>query len=158
MKAEILEKLFSISLKTRILRVWQKSNSAHDQEFSERELLTLELINDFTPITEKGLCKIFGIPFSSLSEMIKKLSDMGLIKSERARGKPLALTHKGVELLKSLKQRSAIRFGYLFESFSDQDCEQLVNLFNKIDKNAERCVQQFVFGRYETTSEEQNKK
>src|SRR5206468_7650130 len=94
MKTDVLKLLFSISLKARILREWQKANRAQDAQFSERELLTLELVNDFGPITEKGLCKIFGLSFSSVSDLLKKLRQAGFIE-DKARGKPLRLTEKG---------------------------------------------------------------
>jgi len=153
MKNELVEKLFSISLKARILREWQKANRAQDQEFSERELLTLELINDFAPITEKGLCKIFGLSFSSVSDLIKNLAEKGVIDtSEKMRGKPLALTDSGLQTLERLKQMSAARLIYLFESqessVTEQEAEIMLNIFKKIEKNAERHVQQLVFDRY----------
>ena|SRR5712664_3776548 len=147
MKTEVLNLLFSISLKARILREWQKANRAQDAQFSERELLTLELVTDFGPITEKGLCKIFGLSFSSVSDMLKKLTQDGLI-GDKARGKPLVLTEKGKKWLQSLKQTSATRFEYMFESFSLKEWDTLFNLFKKVEKNAERYVQQLVFDRY----------
>src|SRR5882672_5108333 len=139
---EVLKTLFSVQLRTRILREWQKANRAQDQEFSERELLTLELVEGFGPITEKGLCKIFGLSFSSISDIIKKLGEADLLdKSEKARGKPLALTKKGQQTLEDLKKVSAKRFEYLFESFSDEEWKDLMRLFDKVQKNVERYTQ-----------------
>ncbi|HEX3855733.1 MAG TPA: MarR family winged helix-turn-helix transcriptional regulator [Verrucomicrobiae bacterium] len=142
--------LFSISLKTRILRAWQKSNSAQDQDFSERDLLTLELIADFAPITEKGLCKIFGLSFSSVNDIVKKFVSLGLVKDEKERGETLALTEGGRKRLAALKQASATRFNFLFEGLGEKDETALHEIFQKIDKNVERNVQQLVFGRFET--------
>ena len=140
--------LFSISLKTRILREWQKANRAQDQEFSERELLSLELISDFGPITEKGLCKIFGISFSSVGDIVKKLTEVGLVEADRGRGQPIELTKHGKERLEELKEASAVRFGYLFEGLTDKEAELFQKIMEKVEKNADRCVQQFVFDRY----------
>src|ERR1039457_2593948 len=95
-KETVLEQIFSISLKVRILKAWEKSSHAETQEYSERDLLTLELIHDFTPITEKTLSKIFGVPFSSLSDSVERLEKLELIApSEEGRGKPLVLPKEG---------------------------------------------------------------
>jgi DNA-binding MarR family transcriptional regulator len=150
-KQETLEKLFSISLKARILREWQKASRIQDQEFSERELLTLEIIESLAPITEKALCKIFGLSFSSVAELTKKLSDAGLIDTAgKARGKALALTEKGAKTLENIKKVSANRFEYLFDSFSENEWKQLLALFQKVEKNVENSVQRLVFDHYPT--------
>jgi DNA-binding MarR family transcriptional regulator len=149
LKQETLEKLFSISLRTRILREWQKASRIQDQEYSERELLTLEIIESLDPITEKALCKIFGLSFSSVAELTKKLTDAGLIDAEgKARGKPLVLTKKGEQTLHNIKKISASRFEYLFESFSDEEWERLLRVFQKVEKNVDNYVQRLVFDRY----------
>ena len=150
MNNEFSQVLFSISLKTRILRAWQKSNSAQDQDFSERDLLTLELIADFAPITEKGLCKIFGLSFSSVNDIVKKFVNLGLVKDEKERGETLVLTESGKKRLAALKQASATRFNFLFEGLDEKEERELHKIFQKIDKNVERNVQQLVFGRFET--------
>jgi DNA-binding MarR family transcriptional regulator len=148
-REDTLQKLFNISLRARILREWQKANRVQDQDFSERELMTLEIIESLAPITEKGLCKIFGLSFSSIAEVTKKLAEAGLVDTaEKARGRPLALTSKGAQTLADLKRVSANRFEYLFESFSDQEWKLLMRLFAKVEKNVERCVQRLVFDRY----------
>ncbi|MCW5552133.1 MAG: hypothetical protein KIS67_08190 [Verrucomicrobiae bacterium] len=140
--------LFSISLKTRILREWQKANRAQDQEFSERELLTLELISDFGPITEKGLCKIFGISFSSVGDIVKKLTQANLVEADRGRGQPLELTKHGKQRLEQIKEVSAVRFGYLLEGLTEKEQEAFLGIMAKVDKNAEQYVQRLVFDRY----------
>jgi len=109
----------------------------------------MELISDFGPITEKGLAKIFGLAFSSVSDLVRKLTDLGLIESsDRVRGKPLELTIKGKECLEKLKQVSAIRFRYLFDSLEDVDGQALETVFDKMNRNAEAAVQKLVFDRY----------
>lgn len=141
--------MFALSLKVRILREFQKVTRAEDQRFSERELLALELIENFSPITEKGLAKVFGIAFSSVSDLVHKLIDLELIDStERGRGKPLELTPKGRECLQRLMQSSSNRYGYLLDFMQDDDFQMLENLFDKMDKNAAAMVQKIVFDRY----------
>ena len=152
MNTIILEKLFSISLKARILRTWQKASRADEQEFSELELFALELVSDFGPITEKGLCKIFGLSFSSVSDIVKKLRDKSLIEcADKNRGKPLTLTKEGKTKLEEIKRSSATRFSYLFESpdtLTEEEWRVLMKLLEKMDKNAERHIQRFIFDRY----------
>ena len=153
MNIELAQILFSISLKARILRAWQQANRAQDQEFSENEMFTLELISDFPPITEKGLCKILGLSFSSVGELVKQLVQKGTIDpSEKARGKPLVLTKCGEQILKRLKERSAARLSYLFDStnnpLTDSEIEILKKIFRKVENNVEHQVQTLVFDRY----------
>ena len=149
MNKTLLSAIFSISMKARILREWQKSTRAEDQDFSERDLLILELINDFSPITEKGLSKVLGVAFSSVSDIVKRLSELGLIDtSEKSRGSPLALTASGKDKLARIKAISATRFEYLFENLSEQDIDKLENILKKIDKSAEETIQRLVFDRY----------
>jgi DNA-binding MarR family transcriptional regulator len=148
MKDIALTLMFSISLKARILRVWQAANQAADQEYSERELLTLELIQDFGPITEKGICKVFGIGFSTASDLLDRLGTDGLLdEGELGRGKALQLTEEGRRRLDELKRLSATRFGYLFEGLSESDWESLTEIFKKADLNASTWVSRLVFGR-----------
>ena len=151
-KETVLEQIFSISLKVRILKAWEKSSHAETQEYSERDLLTLELIHDFTPITEKTLSKIFGVPFSSVSDIVERLEKLELIApSEEGRGKPLVLTKEGELRLEKLKQNSAVRLNFLFESLPEEDWKTLSRIYEKIDQNAAQAVQSQVFGRFPTT-------
>ncbi|MFZ2643689.1 MAG: hypothetical protein WA117_22045 [Verrucomicrobiia bacterium] len=149
MKKDILNSMLSIALKVKILREWQESNCAKDHEFSERQQLALELIKDFAPITEKSLCKIFGLSFSSINDIVKRLAEMRLIDtSDKTRGKPLILTELGVAKLAKLKEASITRFGYLLDSMTEEEWIPLRKILEKIDKNAERTIQQMVFDRY----------
>lgn len=148
MKASTVTLMFSISLKARILREFQKVTRVQEQEFSERELFALELISDFGPITERGLGKVFGLSPSSVSDMLQHLCELGLIDiKDKARGKPLILSKLGEERLRSIKQISATRFGYLFERLEDDDWAALDRIFTQVDKNAERYVNMLVFDR-----------
>ena len=149
MSINLVAAAFSISLKARILREWQKTTRAEDQEFSERDLLTLELINDFSPITEKGLCKVLGIAFSSASDVVKRLIELGLVdSSDKSRGTPLALTAAGKEKLTRIKATSATRFAYLFENLNKRDIAMLEKVLKKIDNSAGETIQRLVFDRY----------
>lgn len=150
MNTQTVQILFSISLKARILRAWQAANRAQDQEFTERELLILELVRDFGPIWEKSLCKIFGVSFSSVADALKPLLEKGLIDGkEKQRGKPLALTERGEKCLDELKRKSATRLGYLFSGLDASDLEHLERIFLKVDRAADRAVKELVFDRFD---------
>jgi DNA-binding MarR family transcriptional regulator len=147
MRDEALQRIFSITLRVRILRAWQAANQARDQAFSERELLAMELINDYPPITEKSLTKIFGLSFSSVADILKKLREMEVIEPpEKGRGKPLALTKQGKERLESLKTISSARYAYLFESVTDKEWDFLLAIFKKMEDSVENHIQRLVFG------------
>ena len=153
MKNELAQIMYSISLKARIIREHQKTKKAAEQEFSERELFALELIGDYGPITEKGLCNALGLSFSSIGELVKNLGRKGAVDtSEKIRGEPLRLTKQGKELLKHLKLMSSLRFQYLFDSPDDPLTENehkvLMQVFQKVESNADRHLQQEVFDRY----------
>jgi DNA-binding MarR family transcriptional regulator len=147
MNNEALKRIFSISLRARILRSWQSSNQARDQAFSEREMLAMELINDYPPITEKSLTKIFGLSFSSASDILKRLKELDIVDiREKGRGKPLALTEQGKERLESIKALSSARYAYLFETVTEDEWKILLKVFKKMEDNVEQHIQKFVFG------------
>ena len=109
----------------------------------------MELISDFAPITEKGLCKIFGLSFSSVSDLIKRLDKKGILDvSEKTRGMPLELTAQGKNVLGKLKETSSARFDYLFQVLTPEEEEVLGDILKRIDTSAEKTIQQLVFDRY----------
>jgi Mn-dependent DtxR family transcriptional regulator len=147
MKKQVLDLLFAISLRSRILREWQKTSQIRDDHFSEREILTLELIRDYSPITEKALTKFFGLSFSSVADILTHLRELDLVEQpEKSRGKPLKLTKTGIRQIDELRNASAARYGYLLDGLSEKEVESLAALYAKMDRNAERHVQKLVFG------------
>ena len=149
MKKDILMKFHSISLMSRILREFQNANTAPDEECDERMLFTLELISDFSPITEKQLGKIFGLAPSSVSDLVKRLRDAGLVDlSSKARGKPLELTAKGRTTYEGLRKQEAKRYESLFDSFTPEEWDVVYRLLEKIEKKAEKAIQNDVFRRF----------
>jgi len=155
--AQVLEKVYGISLKTRILGEWAKIHTAATYLCSERQLFTLELIRGFPPITRKSLGIIFGLSPSSVSDMVKKLIDDRLVDPAVAgdgnehrdgREKPLALTPKGVEYLEDAKRAASVRFRYLFEGADLKRWQELLVLLDAIDGAARRQVERTVFHKY----------
>ena len=106
MDNETLEKLSIISLKARILREWQKASRGRGDDFGEREILCLELVRDFPTTTEKTICRVFGIHYSSVSLMVNKLAALGLLEKTSKRGERLKLTKPGAD---KLTEAQAIR-------------------------------------------------
>ena len=139
--------IFDTTLKVQILRQWQKANRAEDPLYSDREFLVLELANSFSPITEKSISKIFGVPFSSVADIVARLGGDGLIESKKARGQPLTITTKGKECLVGLKKGNAARLDFLFEGLGESDIEALGRILDQVDQNAQKYVEQVVFGR-----------
>ena len=144
---QFLTLVSSLSLKSRILREWQKTTRIRDDDFSEREILTLELIRDYPPITEKSLTKFFGLSFSSVASIVNHLRQLGVIEAaQKARGKPLVLTKAGTARLNELRESSAARYSYLVDKMSTEEIQKLIDLYETMDRNAERHVQKLMFG------------
>ncbi len=151
-KKDAIEKLFSISLKIRIFREWQTAKTASDKEFSEREIITLELINVFDKIaiTEKKLSMIFGLTPSSVTDIAKRLISYGLIEKEVdekdvTRGKALRITKKGKEQIKQFKIAGTARYAYLFTKIKDEEVNLLFNLLTSIDEAATDAIKKNIF-------------
>ena len=153
MRTEVLKKIYSISLKSRILREWQKANQALNDDLTEKELLLLETIAEFSPVTEKMICKVLGLSPSSAYGMVQRLGEVGLVDlSEKARGKPLELSEKGRERLLKLKEANSIRLAYLLGSATEDDpiWGTWLKLLAPIEVNVGAAVATQVFGRFES--------
>lgn len=145
--------MFDISLKARILREWQKAAAARQSEFSERDMLVLEIAHGFGPITETEIRTIFGLSPSFISELVKSLRDAGLVEREDSAGrdvraKPLTLTAAGKAQLERIKTASAQRFEYLLSETSEEEQELLAPILEKIKEAATRKVREMIFGEY----------
>lgn len=152
MHKKIIEKSFSISLKIRLLRAWQSTITAADNEFSERELITLELIDVFSQIaiTEKKLSIIFGLSPSSVNDIVNRLTECSLLAKETddkdiTRGRALRLTKKGKEQLKKYKEAGAARYAYLFALVNDDEWSVLEKLLDKMDQAITDAIKKNVF-------------
>ena len=149
---EALSEMLATGLKARLLRTWERANSVHPFPFSERELLVLEILGEFGPVTEAGLSKVFGLSPSSLAELVRKLLDSGMVvkgKDENdARQKPLVLTDEGEEFLEELRDDTLQRAKYLLADLSPDDVKAATTVFSKMHASATRRVKMMIFGQY----------
>ena len=151
-KKKLLELFSSISLKARILREWQKTSPIVDENFSEREILTIELVRDYSPITEKSLTKFFGISFGSVADIVANLRKLGILEQAgKAKALPLKLTKNGIEQAENIRAKNIVRHNYLLENIEEKDIGALIEIYDEIDKNAERNVQSLVLGKIGST-------
>lgn len=151
--SQVLTKLYSIGLKARMLAAWVKVHRPNQEQLSPRQVFTMELILGFPPITRKSLGIIFGMSASSVSDMVRELVTTNLVAEEKvpdggdAREKPLKLTEQGVTTLRTLKEREAIRYRYLFDGVSVEEWQGMGALLDKIDRAAKRQVDEMIFGK-----------
>jgi DNA-binding MarR family transcriptional regulator len=151
--SQVLTKIYGIGLKARMLSEWVKIHRPVRDEYSDRQIFALELIHGFAPITRKDLGIIFGMSASSVSDMVRRLADDGLVgetpavAGADAREKPLVLTGPGEEFLDALRRQNAVRYRYLFDSVSADEWRVLTGLLDKIDAAAKRQVDEMVFGK-----------
>lgn len=145
-----MQDVFDISMRIRILRSWQESNAARPSEFSERDLLILEIISQFGPVTETELRTILGMSPSLVSQVIKQMTDRGLVTKQSgtdARCKPLGLTTLGTASLKNIREKSAKRYEFLLAKLTEPEQKHLALLVQKISQGVSECVNQEVFNR-----------
>jgi len=149
--AEVLTKVYGIGLKARMLAEWVRIHRPVRDDYSDRQMFALELIHGFAPITRKDLGVIFGMSASSVSDMVRRLVDDGLVTEEKASGdareKPLALTEQGTAYLDSVRKQNAIRYRYLFDSVTPDEWRTLTDILDKVDAAARRQVDEMIFGK-----------
>lgn len=142
-----------ISLKVRILREWQQASRARAPVYGEREVLILELIEHFSPVTEGELRSVFGLSPSSMNDAVKGLVDSGLLdKTARdesdQRLRPLTLLAKGKAALKAIRESAAARYWYLLSELGAEQLAALRPVLKDIDKAATREIRRRVFDEY----------
>ena len=153
MQQELLEALFDLSLKVRILRAWENAHAARTAQLSERELLALEILSEFGPLTETELGKIFGLASSSVTELVRKLDEAEVIqkrqKSEKDnRERPLTLTTGGKQTLGEVKRNAANRFKYVFADFTPSDFQSFNSLVSRMRQAVTRQLRLQLFNEY----------
>ena len=163
MQEAALKKLFAISVKARALRAWQERSEGGPKGLSEREVLVLELVEEFTqyfPVTESDVGKVFGLSPSSVSDLVGRLSKHALLRKEvdekgHTRSKPLQVTQKGRRELERGRRGGAARFAYLFADISTgSDWRAAMRLLDMVDSAATRAVRKHIFGQYELDFED----
>lgn len=96
----------------------------------------LKILDADSPMTQKDLQKILQIQAGSMSEIIAKLENNGLVKKNRdehdKRKVVLVITEKGHSKIMEELESEAISNRHLFDSFSDEECEELLRLMSKL--------------------------
>lgn len=124
-----------------------RSTPTSEQDFTEREVLTLKLLEQFPgQVTETTLRKTFDLHYSQVGQMVKRLSEGGLLE-KHGRGKPIELTAKGVEAAEKLQVTLGLRFAYAFRSFKPDDFRNLSYLLRKMYGDARKQVENRLFDR-----------
>jgi DNA-binding MarR family transcriptional regulator len=149
----VLGLILDISLKARVLKEWQTSHAARKAEFSGRQIIILELAKFFAPLTEKELGKIFGMPTSSINDLVEKLVTAGLVEKERkkegdSREKPITLTDKGKKQLEEIKLADSTRYEYLLTKFQANELKGFIGYLEKVNESVESAVKSIVFQQY----------
>lgn len=152
-RKEAMSKILEVALKIRVHRQWQKTSAVTSARFSDCEMLILELINRFGPITEQAFVKILGLSPSSINEVTKRLSGEGFLTKEKAvsdrRKKPLSLTEpKGKEAAEEIVLLNTARYQYLLSEVPIEQLKSFISLLEIINKTVNTKVMVEVFDRY----------
>jgi DNA-binding MarR family transcriptional regulator len=151
---ELVANMFELAGKARILKEWLDASAVGSPQLSDREVLTLQVVNDFAPVTENELARVFGISPGSINEMVKRLIDRELLdKTETRDGgdrrtKPLAITEQGIQTLATIKSGSARRYTYLLHDLTPEQLDALAPIIKLMNQSAVEHIKHLVFRRY----------
>ncbi|AQQ71429.1 homoprotocatechuate degradation operon regulator, HpaR [Limihaloglobus sulfuriphilus] len=151
--ADVLELIFDISLKTRILKEWQSSNAARKPKYSGKQILILELADNYDSLTEKELGIIFGMATSSVNDLVEKLVHAGLIEKHRnengdSREKLIKLTEEGADELSEIKKFGSKRYEYLVSRFQESELEGFIDYLKLVDESVGSSMRSIIFQQY----------
>lgn len=96
----------------------------------------LRILDADSPMTQKDLQERLQIQAGSMSEIIAKLENNGLVKKNRdehdKRKAVLVITESGHnKVIEELESEAASK-RHLLDSFSDDECEEFLRLMNKL--------------------------
>jgi DNA-binding MarR family transcriptional regulator len=146
MEKGLLDKLYATSLRVNMLREWQKSNSVEVNKLDDRQVLLLQLINEFKDVNERAICVIFGLRYGSSSHLVKRLTEQGYIEKEVGRGGKLSLTKRGEEMVEQIRAFSDARFEAIFSRMESAEKNALVVILDYVDGIIRGQVAQTFFG------------
>jgi DNA-binding MarR family transcriptional regulator len=128
-----LRKAAALSHSLQIFSTWSRSSSSGRPVLSQRELLTLKLVNDHPGwVRDKTITKIFNIHFSQVCLMAKKFNGLGYIEKEEGRRKSWTITDAGKKALDDGIALTAYLFRHCFSGLEDDECKTLETLLEKI--------------------------
>jgi DNA-binding MarR family transcriptional regulator len=147
---QVLDQFYEIAIKSQILSEWHDNHAARLPTYTKKEILTLELVRMYAPITAKEIGNVFGLAPSSTKELIKKFEAENLLEScskEQSdnREKPFKLTASGEKTLEHIKQSGAMFFEYLLRGMDEKKLADLSPLLEDIRKSIAVTVQFFIF-------------
>ncbi len=142
----LLEIADAWSLGRALLEHERASSSPANQPFSEKEMITLCLVEQFGGmVTATTLCKVFGIHPSQVSKVVDGLVTRELLKKstksisrKSGQGTALQLTPKAIGALKEIKYRIGAGFEYLYEGFNAGELEMMSNFVGKTQTAAKK--------------------
>ena len=81
MNNEPQDMLFSFLIHSAIFMRWKRNVALSEDTLDDREFVLLKMLHDYPGhITERGAAKLFGLNRISMSRILTRLSDAGLIK------------------------------------------------------------------------------
>ena len=118
---EIVELINKLSILMQLYKV--ASESENKKQYSEREILLLELINTENKLSISGISEKFPVIGKSiLSSTISDFWKNGLVNKERdfenQRITNVSLTKKGQKLLETIRKKKSERFDFLTKSLA----------------------------------------
>ena len=152
----VLSELATTWSLARVLLEHEKaSTSPADQPYTEREILTLCLVEQFKGlVTTTTLTKVFDLHHSQAGKIVQGLVNRGVLKKsgkpvskKLGRGAPLELGPKAEEELMNIKLGLACRFAYLYQELTVQQRKQMYELIARMCAAAKREVEVRIFGK-----------
>lgn len=110
----------------------------YGQYLSSGELLVLKYLSEHGDMKSSDLSKKMDVSASHITSVTDNLSEKGYITRQRSssdrRVVKLVLTDKGSEILKKCLEIKMEYFEEKFNTFSQEEITQLINLFSKLYK------------------------
>lgn len=142
MNEELQNLLFSFLIHSAIFMRWKRNVSLVGSELDDREFMLLKMLHDYpNHITERGAANFFGLNSISMSRVLKKLSDDGLIKKDNDH---LTITQTGEQSLDKEMRLLAGRFSSLVEGMHLTDEERA--LLAKVEAGLTKYIDVNVIG------------
>ncbi len=119
--------------------------TCRSKRLSDREVLVIRLMQKYpNKITEKTLCKLFGMQYSQVGQMVKRLTGFGVLEKP-GRGKGLRLVTNSASVIEDLDRIQANKFMPLCKGLTDEEFHQLINILQKVHKTAQAMFEDRMF-------------
>jgi DNA-binding MarR family transcriptional regulator len=147
---QVINQFYEIAIKSQILSEWHENHAARLPKYTKQEILALELIRMYSPITAKEIANVFGLAPSSAKELVRKFEAANILETcakqqTDNREKPFKLTKTGEDLVLEIKQSGVMFFEYLLRGMDEKKLTNLSPLLEDISKSIAETVQYFIF-------------